>query len=261
VVLSGSQLSLLLEIREPRVPEIGAIPAPIVIEPPIPIEPPLGFPIINMPCALTREEATSGTSSYDLDPDGNVVLCDGGAPAFIPLQITPSIKAVPLIPEVSDYVAPEKKKEKPKKKNEIPEIGDLSLQEALNLQIPCPAPDALPIGAKGKYQFKAVKGYERNEFGECITLWRDLSALNVLNNYTPPPTQVLTVGATTFISATLVLTARPASQLLMKIVKPLVKTVTKKILKKKEKVLSYREKIIAQRERNRAIRLWTSLKK
>ena len=243
------------EIKEPKVPEVREIPSPIIIEPPVAIGPPLGFPIIDMPCALTRDTPTSGTSNYDLDPDGNVVLCDGGAPAFIPLQITPGIKVVPQPLKISDYVEPTKTK------TQLPKQEEFSLEQNLNLQLPCPAPDDIPIGAKGKYQFKVVESYRRNEVGECVAVWRNLPVPEVVNNYIPPPTQVLTVGATTFLSATLVLTARPASQLLMKIVKPVVKKVSKKVLKKKEKPLSYREKVAAQRERNRAIRLWTSLKK
>ena len=75
---------VLTEIVEPQInirvaPEVEAIPPPIIIEPPITRELPWGFPVIDMPCAMTREKYSSGTSDYNVDPEGNMVLCEGGA--------------------------------------------------------------------------------------------------------------------------------------------------------------------------------------
>jgi len=114
----------------------------------------------------------------------------------------------------------------------------------------------LPIGALGPQQTKRVKAYVRDIQGECQTVWQNISIGELAQNFTPPGSQVLSVAATTFVSATVVLAAKPASSMLLKIIKPATKKIAKKIFKligKKEKVQSYNERKLAQRDKNRAV--------
>ena len=100
------------QIRIRSVPDIEVIPPPIIIEPPVTRELPWGLPIIDMPCAMTREKYSSGTADYSVDPAGNMVLCEGGAPAFFAPDLTPGIKVVPQELKVSDYVQENENNEK-----------------------------------------------------------------------------------------------------------------------------------------------------
>ena len=153
-------------------------------------------------------------------------------------------------------------KEKKEPKTNIPKdlklnnLQQKSLDLALNTPLECPPIDALPIGALGPQQTKRVKAYVRDTKGECQTVWQNISIGELAQNFTPPGSQVLSVAATTFVSATVVLAAKPASSILLKIIKPATKKVAKKIFKligKKEKIQSYNERKLAQRDKNRAL--------
>ena len=153
-------------------------------------------------------------------------------------------------------------KEKKETKTNIPKdlklnnLQQKSLEIALNTPLECPPIDALPIGALGPQQTKRVKAYVRDTEGECQTVWQSISIGELAQNFTPPGSQVLSVAATTFVSATVVLAAKPASTILLKIIKPATKKIAKKIFKligKKEKIQSYNERKLAQRDKNRAI--------
>jgi len=155
-----------------------------------------------------------------------------------------------------------KKDSKKDKKTNVPKnlnldaINKRELELALNTPLNCPPVDALPIGALGPQQTKRVKAYVRDIEGECQTVWQNINIGELAQNFTPPGSQVLSVAATTFVSATVVLAAKPASSILLKIIKPATKKIAKKIFKligKKDKVQSYNDRKLAQRDKNRAV--------
>lgn len=271
-----------LEIRPLK--DIAPTPPPVLVTPAITSDLPWGFtPLVDIPCVKAREKETAGKDLYNVDPDGNMVLCDHASVIYI----APDFNAgTSLEPPKADakIVAPlreamekaeEKKDDKKEKKKEQKkvtpnvEIGDSTVDTGLIAEkLPCPAPDFLanyPIGSVGKYGTARVKGFKLDATdGTCITLWEPLGAGQILDNYTPPGTLVAGVFTTALIGASGALFASPITKFLNKATKPLQKKLiafVKKKLGKTDKVLSRGERLLAQREKNNVNRLWRSLKK
>ncbi len=72
----------------------------------------------------------------------------------------------------------------------------------------------------------------------------------------PPVEAVITTATIALVAATSALLAKPFADLLLKVIKPTVKKVVKKVSQlrgKPVKVDSVRERVLAQRDRNRAL--------
>jgi hypothetical protein len=92
-----------------------------------------------------------------------------------------------------------------------------------------------------------------------------VEAKATLIDFLPAPQQVTTTASIAIVATSAALLAKPLADLLLKLVKPVVKKTQKKlfdVLGKKTKVESVRERVLAQRDRNRALlALRRSLKK
>ena len=122
-------------------------------------------------------------------------------------------------------------------------------------KLPCPPPDAIPLGARNRSQTAVIIGYERNELtGTCEPILEPLDVPTIIGAYLPGAPVVVTTAAIAAMATTVAVASRPLGDVVLKIVKPTVKKVTKMILKKKgERPISLRDRILAQRDRNRAI--------
>ena len=245
------------QIRIRSVPDIEVIPPPIIIEPPVTGDIPWGLPVIDMPCAMTREKYSSGTADYNLDPDGNLILCEGGAPAFFAPDLTPGIKVIPQELKVSDYVKDEQESIKPTTpKVKVPEIPP---------RPPWPPIGATPVGSIGKYGRGRIIAYREDPTtGKCVTEYEPIKIIETVDHFTPPPALVTGVMATALFGASAALLAAPLTEVIKKKSKPLQKKIikfVKKKLKKKEKLISTFEKRMAQREKKATDRMWRSLGK
>ena len=235
-------------INQPRIPDIAVLP----IRNNIPSVERLTFnfpkPIIDLPCVEAREDYST-QEVFNFDKGSYSSFCDFKFGSFNPPILTPSV-----VYKLSDEQK-DKKTNVPKNLN-LDAINKRELELALNTPLNCPPVDALPIGALGPQQTKRVKAYVRDIEGECQTVWQNINIGELAQNFTPPGSQVLSVAATTFVSATVVLAAKPASSFLLKIIKPATKKIAKKIFKligKKEKVQSYNDRKLSQRDKNRAV--------
>ena len=252
-----------MEIKEPKtkgisIPEVGVIPPAEIIPPPILQSIDTRLPIIEMPCAMTREKYSSGTADYNLDPDGNLILCEGGAPAFFAPDLTPGIKVLPQELKVSDYVSEnetnEKKAETPQIK--VPEIPP---------RPPCPPPGSLPVGSIGKYGRGRILAYREDLItGKCVTEYEPIKIIETVDHFAPSPVLVFGVGVTALAGASCALLAAPCVDLVKRRSKGLQKKIikfVKKKLNKKEKPVSTFQRMMAQRERKATDRMWRSLGK
>lgn len=280
-------------INQPRIPDIAVLPIRNNIPSVERLTFNFPKPIIDLPCVEAREDFAT-QEVFNFDKGSYSSFCDFKFGSFNPPILTPSVvnelsdeqkeklnedlkkqfeeQARENIKAMSDELSEMTEKEtkaetvkkdsKKDKKNNVPKnlnldaINKRELELALNVPLDCPPIDALPIGALGPQQTKRVKAYVRDIEGECQTVWQNISIGELAQNFTPPGSQVLSVAATTFVSATVVLAAKPASSILLKIVKPATKKIAKKIFKligKKEKVQSYNDRKLAQRDKNRAI--------
>ena len=244
-------------VTPPNVTHLGP---PVVVN--------VGAPIVNMPgCVETHKENARSRNRnkqlVDNDPKGNTVLCDSGMPNFIPpnyeanrLKWETFYKDAPNVDKGVDTGDPPAPPETPASP-EPPKTSGETAEDP-----PCPGPMAPRIGDVAQNMKEKVSGFElqrdpRNPDGEkiCVTLYEDIGAVEA---FLPTP-QVITTTATIAAVATgSALLAKPLADLLLKVVKPVIKKamgfVKEKILRKKPPVLSVREKILKQRELTEAVR-------
>ena len=208
------------------------------LEPPVVVT--VGTPVVNIAgCVEMHKENAKGNRNKQLvdnDPKGNVVLCDSGAPSFRaidyesnrlkwetfygdPPEVTsgvdvgdPPIAPTPDTPEPPS--TPTDKVEDP----------------------PCPGPMAPRIGDVAQNQKEKVSGFElqrdpRNPDGAkiCVTLYENIGAVEA---YLPAPQIVTTTAVIATVATGSALQAKPLADLLLKVVKPVVKKAIGAIQKK-----------------------------
>jgi len=234
---------------------------PTVIPPTVPVTTLVGTPIVNMPgCVKVHKENAKNPKNrnkmlVDDDPKGNTVLCDAGAPYYQPADYdyrgltwqtiwTDSEEA----PEGIDTGEPP-----------APEIPDAppapeTPGNTADGPVECPPPNARRIGDLNQAGTEKVVGYELTPDGKiCETQWE---AIGFAERYLPSVSIVSTTATIAVVATSSALLAKPLADLLLKVIKPVVKKILAKVDKirgKKEKRLSVRERMLAQRDRNQAI--------
>ena len=257
-----------LNIRDLQVSRIPEFYFPLTYSTPQapPVSLNLGTPIIELPGCVEFNRANKESQSLvDDDPKGNVVLCDGSMPSFNPIdfepeQIIPTKAAgVPVIPKTETS----KKEEDTNENTEAPiaPTGDIPTNTS---NIICPPREAPVVGTKVEGGKKKISGYEIQN-NRCVTLYEEVPIINQVVAGLPSTGAVTTTASIAVVATSSALLAKPLADLLLKVIKPTIKTLMKKLQKlrgKPPKVESRMERILAQRDRNRAIRtLRTALKK
>ena len=227
-------------------------PQSIPNAPPITLQ--LGFPVADIPgCVETRNAQPGNENAYTDDPRGNLVVCDGTMPSYKPLDFTPGTltyeRAKP--PAIDpDIEKPAGKSGQPDKVSPVPGAApDIS---NIAIDLPCPPPDAIPLGAKNKSQTAVIIGYERIN-GKCEAIYEPLDVPTIIGNYLPGAPVVATTATIAMAATTAAIFAKPLGDFLLKAVKPTVKKVIKRIkekLGKKTKV----ESVWQRRKSQRALR-------
>jgi hypothetical protein len=249
-------------VQSVSVPEIPAWrsmpPQSIPNAPPVTLQ--LGFPVAEIPgCVETRNTQPGNTDVYDTDPKGNFVVCDGTAPSYRPLDFTPGtltygpVKPPAVVSPASDS-RPKKstgEQSQPKEFPSSPPSGRLDI-DTLPLLLPCPPPDAIPIGAKNKSQTAVVIGYERIN-GKCETQYETLDVPEIVSNYLPGAPVVTTTASVAAVATTSAILAKPLGDVLLKAIKPLVKKTIKKIKEKLGKKTAV-ESVWQRRKSQRSLR-------
>ena len=238
-----------------------------VIQPPavnsltVPVTTVVGTPIVNMPgCVKVHKENAKNPKNrnkmlVDDDPKGNTVLCDAGAPYYEPANYDYRGLTWQTVYNESDE-APEgiDTGDPP-----APEIPDAPSTPDTNVggaegPVECPPPNARRIGDLNQAGTEKVTGYKLTPDGKiCETQWEVLS---FTEQYLPSVPIVSTTATIAVVATSSALLAKPLADLLLKVIKPVVKKVLAKVDKirgKKEKVLSVKERMEAQRDRNQAI--------
>tara|TARA_B100000686_G_scaffold121566_1_gene128680 strand:- start:1353 stop:2063 length:711 start_codon:yes stop_codon:yes gene_type:complete len=157
------------------------------LDPPVVVD--IGKPIVNMPGCVEVHKENARTRNknkqlVDNDPKGNVVLCDSGAPNFIP----PDYQSNRLKWETFYGDQPEAGGVK----TETPDPPDTPETSATPPKTggdtkedpPCPGPLAPRIGDVAQNQTEKVSGFElqrdpKNPDGVkiCVTLYEDIGAV------------------------------------------------------------------------------------
>ena len=245
------------EIADARIFESRS---PTIIPPTVPVTEVIGIPIVNMPgCVKVHKENVKQRSRnkmlVDDDPKGNTVLCDAGAPYYDPAEydyrgltwqtLNTDTDEVPEGIDTGDPPTPEIPDAPP-----APETPGNTAEGPVE----CPPPNARRIGDLNQAGTEKVTGYKLTPDGKiCETLWEDIG---FAEQYLPSVPVVSTTATIALVATSSALLAKPLADLLLKVVKPVIKKAVakvKSILGKTDPVLSVRERQLAQRDRNQAI--------
>ena len=245
-----------VQISDVRIPTTR-IYTPTVIPPEQPVVIDIGKPIVDMPgCVKVHKENVRQRSKnkmlVDDDPKGNTVLCDNGMPYYQPPDYQQNrltwTTVTPKEPEADGINTEQPDIPTP----EVP--GTPKIPPTKEEQKECPGPRDLRVGDFTTSKDEKVIGHEWNSDETiCITLYEDVTWVD---KYLPSPSVVTTTGGIALVATSSALLAKPLADLLLKVIKPLVKKVVSKvktILGKTEKSPSLSERRNEQRIRNRAI--------
>ena len=203
----------------------------------VPVVTIIGTPIVNIPgCVKVHKEnrypgGSKNKQNLDNDPKGSMTLCDAGAPYYEP----PDYRANELTWQTV-YGEPEE------------EASGVDASEPTapdNLDTPeppktpdqkgdpdCPAPNQPRIGDLAASGDEKVSGYELqpdpNNLNNkiCVILYEDIG---VVEKFLPSPAVVTTTAGIAAVATTSALLAKPLADLLLKVVKPVIKKVIGKI--------------------------------
>ena len=219
-------------IGVPEIPTWRSIPPQsIPSEPPITLM--LGLPIVQMPgCVESRNSQPGNPDAYINDSRGNFTVCDGTMPSFpAALDFTPgtltygSAKPPPVNPKEKPAASQQPAK------SPSPMASNPTGIPKVDTKLPCPPPDAIPIGAKNKQQTAVIIGYERIN-GECKAQLDPLDIPTIVGLWAPSAPAAFTTAGVAAIGVTSAILAKPLGDILLKAVKPIVKKTIKKIKEK-----------------------------
>ena len=186
-----------------------------------------------------------------------MTLCDAGTPSFSPIDYdTNKIKLEQEPPKPPAYKAPPKPEPPKTKTPAVPKT------EAPMPECPSRAQELKdPIGKIVEGNKKLVR-YELVG-KECLPVFDNLSIPDQIVQNIPSPGMATATVAVAVTATTSALLAKPLADLLLKVVKPTVKKVMKKVATlrgKKIPVQSRGERLAEQRQRNQAVKALRSVR-
>ena len=250
-----------LNIRDVVIPDVPRWmstdpPQAVPILPPVTME--IGTPIVNIPgCVEAHKDNKENVNLRDEDDKGVMTLCDAGTPYFVAIDYdTNKIKLEYAPPEPPAYKAP--------KPPEAPETKTPAVPKAEAPLPECPTREQQLKNPVGKILEgnKKITGYELVG-KECLMVTEQLSIPDQIISNIPNPGAITTTASIAVVATTSALLAKPLADLLLKVVKPTVKKVMKKVATlrgKKIPVQSSRERVAEQRQRNHAVKALRSVR-
>ena len=223
--------------------------APVVVN--------IGVPVVNIPGCVEATETNSAKNNQlrEDDPNGVVTFCDSGVPNFNPLSFEPNQMIMTGPPKV-DTRSPDTPTP--------PEVKPpQTKQPVVSAVVECPTPvqeAQEPVGTLVEGFRKEVVGYKLID-KTCVQITEPVALPTQILAGLPSGGQVMQVGGIAVIATSSALLAKPLADLLLKVVKPTVKKVVKKIAAIRGKsvpILSLKERQDLQRERTKAIRVLKS---
>tara|TARA_B100000287_G_scaffold18692_1_gene18733 strand:+ start:156 stop:977 length:822 start_codon:yes stop_codon:yes gene_type:complete len=187
----------------------------------------LGFPIVDIPgCVETHPEENRKSQQLPnlVGDDGKSVqtLCPSGQyPSYNAMDYEPE-QLIMTYEQKPPPVAP------PPDPPETPSAPDTSKTNTKK-DVECPGPNSPRIGDVAQNQTEKVSGFKLSDDGTtCIVLYEDIG---VIEQYLPSAQVAATTGGIAVVATTSALLAKPLADLLLKVVKPLVKQVFGKVQK------------------------------
>jgi len=225
-------------------PQALPVAAPVTVQ--------IGTPIVNIPGCVEAHEANNGSKTLQTDdPNGTVTFCDGSVPSFNPIEYSPEEMLITK-PSQADTRQP--------KTPVSPELPATPKIPPTTAEIKCPTPAQQakePVGAFVEGFRKKIIDYKLIG-NECIQITEAVPLPQQIIAGLPSPGVVTTTATIAVVATASALMAKPLADILLKVVKPTIKKVMKKIAAIRGKsvpVLSVAERQDLQRERSHAIRV------
>ena len=247
-----------IEIRDIGVEVIPdwATGLPIAVPPSVPVTTQLGIPIVDLPgCVEAHETNNPKNDNLTIDDKrGSLTYCDAGLPSFNPIDYTPNQDLNETPSKVETRQPPAEPEPKPVDTNR-----PITITPPKTAKVECPnakQKQEQPVGTVFDNGRKVVVRYELKG-NVCTRVVEDVPIPAQIINAIPPAGTVTTTASIALVATTSALVAKPFADILLKVIKPTIKKVVKKIAAirgKETKVQSKGERIAEQRERNEAIK-------
>jgi len=211
----------------------------------------IGVPIVDVPGCVEAHETNSKSKTVGGDdPKGLVTYCDSGVPSYNPINFEPN-QIVPTRPSGVDTRQP--------KAPPAPELPATPKIPPATAKVDCPtaAQEAKePVGTFVEGFRKKVTEYKLIG-NQCIQITEPVPLPQQIIAGLPSAGTVVTTSSIAVVATASALMAKPLADILLKVIKPTIKKVMKKIAAIRGKsvpVLSVTERRDLQRERTEAIR-------
>ena len=198
----------------------------------VPVTEIIGIPIVNMPgCVKVHKENAKNPKNknkmlVDDDPKGNTVLCDAGAPYYYAPNYDArelSWQTIYTPQEEADGLDTGDEPPAPDIDTPEPPVTPPTTAE----DVECPPKNARRIGDLSTSGKERVKEYKLTPDGKiCETIWEPVP---FVDQYLPSVGVVTTTAGIAAVATTSALLAKPLADLLLKVIKPVVKKVLGKI--------------------------------
>jgi hypothetical protein len=211
----------LSEVNQININKLEIIPINSYIHTPIqsiPFSPPvtltIGNPIIQVPgCVVFNPANEKSIKLVTEDDRGNRTLCDGTVPYFFPMDYVPEDLVF-----VEDVAAPNVTPA-PELETPQPNLDNIPPQK----EVECPAPNQPRVGDFTRNGEEKVIGHELSaDKKTCIVLYEPTTATD---KYLPTTAQISTTAAIAVVATA----SAAATPLLLRLIKPLIKQLSKKI--------------------------------
>ena len=217
----------------------------------------IGVPVVDIPGCVEAHETNNPKNNQvnTDDPKGTVTFCDAGVPNFNPIDYSPEEMVITRSTPVDTRIKQDEKTSEQTESLPTPPAPKPPLNTA---KIECPTQKQLaeePVGFIFDSGRKEVTGYKLVGT-QCVREVRDVPIIEQAINGLPPTGTVITTGGIAVVATTSALLAKPFADILLKVIKPVVKKVLKKVATirgKQMKILSVEERRAEQRDRNQAI--------
>ena len=232
-------------------PQAVPISAPITME--------IGTPIVNIPgCVEAHKDNKENVNLKNEDDKGVMTLCDAGTPYYSAIDYDRN-------KIVLEQEPPEPPAYKPPPKPEPPETQTPGVPKQTTPEKPeCPTRAQQlkdPVGKVVEGNKKLV-AYEMVG-KECLPVFETLSIPDQIVQNIPSAGMVTTTASIAVVATSSALLAKPLADLLLRVVKPAVKKVLKKVATLRGKKIppqSVRERLAEQRQRNQAVKTLRSVR-
>ena len=232
-------------------------PMAIPILPPVTME--IGTPIVNIPgCVEAHKDNKQNVNLKEEDDKGVMTLCDAGTPYFVAIDYDANKIVLEQEPPPPPAYKTPPKPEPPE--TETPGVPKQTTPE--RPECPTRAQQLKdPVGkiVEGNRKIVAYETVGK----ECLPVFEKLSIPDQIVQNIPSAGMVTTTASIAVVATSSALLAKPLADLLLKVVKPTVKKVMKKVATlrgKKIPVQSKGERLAEQRQRNQAVKALRSVR-